>query len=219
MDGAAGVATLAHELIENFEAQAIPAADFDEAFERSHPRALAAEDSLLAELQQSAGERPSGGRLNTYVVDRTTAAERRAGTSRTSHVEAHRSDFVVHELTTARGKDEMKVSRRASVALGTTRVGGFTTRSTARPTGAAAVLRPITDLLSAQPTASVTLKPTARQGLLPAGALWAAVAMEHLRELMADDAILRSERRFQHDAPTVGSANEVEVIVRRPDLP
>ena len=89
----AGVASLAHEIVENYEGQAIPASDWDTAHATVHPAAVAASDAVLEQLQQSAGQAPSGARLNTYLAE-----VKQDGGEKTLRIGAHRNEFFVFDV-------------------------------------------------------------------------------------------------------------------------
>ena len=52
-----------------------------------------------------------------------------------------------------------------------------------------------------------------------AAPFWYHALEEAIRDRMAEDVILRSWRRFNTRPATTGTPNQVEITVRRPDLP
>ena len=211
----AGHAALIHELMENYEAQAVPADDWDDAFDRAHKTAGQAEDATLAELQVAAGETPSGGRLNSY----STKVERPRSGGRTTQrvtvqIETHERDYVVYEEVTVRGADRLTAKRVPSTALGAFTISGFTATSSQLPAGAGSTLQKIADLLDADRTAGVVIRASTTPNAYRRAQSWTATLRRKLRELIAGSATARRDR-MGTGIPASG-ANEVEVTVRRP---
>lgn len=215
----AGVATLAHEIVENYEAQAVPAADWGTAFDVTHEKAMAAETKILDELQAAHGQPRSGERLHTHIAVVKTPGSGKQVSERTLHIEAHEVDYIVFEVVQAGRKEKMKVTRAPATSLGTWHCKGFTSRSRSVPKGSEPTLQKIADLLSKDPTASVVLRATADKASTAAAGIWYHVLQEGVRERMTDNSILRSWRRFSTRPATAGTSNDVEISVRRPDLP
>jgi hypothetical protein len=215
----AGLASLIHEMMENYEAQAVPTADWDDAFSGPHKTALQAEDATLAELQAGAGAALSGGRLNTYqtLVERTVPG-RRTPQQVIERIETHERDYIVYEETKVRGTDRMSVRRVPATVLATFTLAGFTATSNALPSGLKARLQRVADLLDGDPLAGVVLQATTTPDAYARAAFWTARVTNRIRDLMSGDVEATSPRRFGTLVPGRG-ANEVEIIVRRPDLP
>ena len=215
----AGVATLAHEIVENYEAQAVKAEDWGTAFDVTHEQAMVAETKILDELQAAHGQSRSGARLHTHIAVVPGTGKRGKPADRTLHIEAHEVDFILFEVTQVRGRDKMNVTRAPAKSLGAWRCRGFTKESRSVPKGAEPTLQKIADLLSNDPTAAVVLRATADAKSTGAVPFWYHALEEAIRDRMAEDVILRSWRRFNTRPATTGTPNQVEITVRRPDLP
>jgi hypothetical protein len=211
----AGHAALIHELMENYEAQAVPADEWDDGFEGAHKTAGQAEDATLAELQVAAGEAPSGGRLNSYEtkVDKRLPGSR-APQRVTVQIETHEQDYILYEERTVRGTNTLTAKRAPTTALGTFTFQRFKATSSRLPAGAATTLRKIADLLDANATAGLVMRASTTPDAYRRAHSWTAKIGKKVRELMAGDAALK-RGRFGTRIPDSG-ANEVEVTVRRP---
>ena len=80
--GGAGVATLAHELLENYEAQAVPADELGRRLRRAARDGPDAENTILAELQDAAGDRPLGRPVQHLSAGRARPGQPHRCTSR-----------------------------------------------------------------------------------------------------------------------------------------
>ncbi len=211
----AGHAALIHELMENYEAQAVPTDEWDDAFDRAHKTAGQAEDATLAELQAGAGETPSGGRLNSYEtkIDKLLPGGRKPQRV-TVQIETHERDYIVYEELKVRGTNRFTARRVPSTALGTFTLKGFKATSNRLPTGVSGTLQKIADLLDANATAGLVLRASTTPNAYRRAQSWTAKIRKKIRALMAGDAAAKSGR-FGTGVPDSG-ANEVEVIVRRP---
>ncbi len=213
-----GVAKLAHEIVENFEAQAQKDLHWEVAFEVSHKAALQAENTVLAELQAAYGESPSGDRWNTYPVSLKTPAPKgkKAGGTRVMHIEVHANDYVVTEPG-AGAKGGPKITRVNPSSVGTWSVGGFGAKSAALPKGAAATLAAVAKELDADPTASVFIRACSDKSAAAAAVRWADLVQEGITDRMTtSDVIVKSWRRFHLADPIAGAKNAVQIIVRKP---
>ena len=211
----AGQAALIHELMENYEAQAVPTDEWDDAFERAHKTAGQAEDATLAELQVAAGETPSGGRLNSYStkIDKQPPGGGKPQRVRVQ-IETHERDYIVYEELKARGANRLTAKRVASTALGTFTLKGFKATSRRLPSGVSTTLQKIADLLDANATAGVVLRASTSPNAYRRAKSWTAKIGRKIRELMAGSPAAKRDR-FGIGIPDSG-ANEVEVTVRRP---
>ena len=220
----AGVASLAHEIVENYEGQAIPAADWDTAHDTVHPAAVAAADTVLEQLQQSAGQAPSGARLNTYLAEVKVTSKvggRTATKDRTLRIAAHRNEYFVFDVDLTGTSRNLVIRRAPVVKMGTVQVGGFTAQSNAVPKGAAPNLQKVADLLVANPTASLVFSATADATAAPRAWRWYDELWQAIANLMPTKAffLLKDSERYHGEPVRSGSANSVEIEIRRPDLP
>jgi hypothetical protein len=218
----AGVATLAHEIIENYEAQARLTDDWSDVKHETHKGALTEEDTILGELQDALGQPRSGTRRLTFTAvlpgSGHTPAER-ARTERNLKIETHDNDFVVYELGELGTGTIKKVLRAAADPLGSWRVPGFTAASAAIPKGSEATMQKVADLLSKDPTACVMLRPTADANAAPKTFDWCLQVERAIQQRMLDDPIRRSGERFSILPTTVAPTNAIDLTVRRPKLP
>jgi hypothetical protein len=210
------VATLAHEFMENYEAQAVPTADWSTAYRGAHRTALQAENTILDELQDAAGDPRSGGRLSTYRVMLPTPGKKQGPKSgyRLVFIVTHENDYVIHEYV---GATDAITSRRAgSTSLGTFTVKGFTSTSTGVPSGALPALQRLANILDANPTAGIVMRATATPRAAGRTDRWIVELTEQIRDLMSGDVEAKSWTRFGTRVPERGTADAVEIAARRP---
>jgi hypothetical protein len=208
-----GVATLAHEIAENFEGQKlIPQLGARMAMSPSHEVGLGVENKVLDELQTAAGQRLSGARLGDY----TLALPAKTGDHRILNVTIHQHEFVVIERVPAGGtKKKMKITRDPGADLGTWQLSGFGA-SAGLPKGAEATLRQVADIMSKEPAAAVLLQATADTNSASFAEKWLHAVTDGVVNLTKDDPELRSWRRYGNDTTLAGSTNKVQITVRRP---
>jgi hypothetical protein len=208
----AGVASLAHEIVENFEGQAIPAGDWDTAHATVHPEAVAASDAVLEQLQQSAGQAPSGARLNTYLAEVK---------GKTLRIAAHRNEYFVFDVDLAGTSKQLAIRRAPVVSMGVVQVSGFTAQSNAVPKAAAPKLQQVADLLVANPTAGLIFSATADAKAASRVVRWYDQLWTAIENLMPSKAffLLKDDDRYHGEPVQPGSANSVQIEIRRPDLP
>jgi hypothetical protein len=218
----AGVASLAHEIVENYEGQAIPASDWDTAHATVHPAAVAAADAVLEQLQQSAGQVPSGARLNTYLAEVKVPAK--AGgrpTEKTLRIAAHRNEYFVFDVDLTGTSKQLVIRRAPVVSMGVVHVGGFTAQSTAVSKGATPNLQIVADLLVANPTVSLVFSATADAAAAARAERWYDLLWTAIADLMPSKAffLLKDDERYHGEPVRRGSDNVVIIEIRRPDLP
>ena len=189
------MSTLAHEIIENFEAQTVAKDDWRHAHSTVHPTAVAAGDKILEQLQRSAGGALSGGRLNSYIAVVKTAGKG----EKNLRVEAYQNDFIVYEIVTSAKGEKLIVTRVASKTLDASRVAGFTAKTTALPPASAAGVRKAAALLAGDPTATAVLGATATKADAPKAADWNEMVRLAIVAQMPSDVILRSSDRFREE--------------------
>ena len=211
----AGVAKLAHEIVENYAAHSLRDDAF--AFQTAHKEALDAERLVGGELDKSRGVAPAGARRNSFTV----VTGRGAGAS-FLEIEDREHDFMVWSRSFD-GKNVVSGARRAPrERVASYMVKGFAKGSDALPAGATATIKELATLLEGQPTTSALV--TGLSGVEASAGDdrsraigWADSVMQAVVDTAGHE-LTTNWRRFHLEGEHVAGKNCVAVTVDRPFL-
>ncbi|SDO86676.1 hypothetical protein SAMN04515671_2169 [Nakamurella panacisegetis] len=204
----AGTATLAHEITENYAAtdQEVHDAGWEFAHSRVHPGAEAEANQVLEELQLSRGDKPSGRRQTQY-----TFTSGKGPTERTTWAEARENQYHLWDVGPG---GTITHARTAPIV----RLAEFSLELSALwkvlPTTAAPVVARIAELITANPSASVTLRGYTRTGQQATADEWYWAVQSEVAEIVGDS-ILASAQRYAFE-PVLAGDNHVVITVNRP---
>ncbi|HIH74602.1 MAG TPA: hypothetical protein HA306_05140 [Methanosarcina sp.] len=208
-----GVAKLAHEIIENYEAHALKDFNWSVAFSESHKKALEAEDLIEGELGHP------GSRRNTFSL----LINPGKGKPRFSRgIEDREKYFIVWDESFD-SKDTWSNTRRVQrVKVSNYKIDGFTTGSNSLPRGSGAVISALAADLKTNPTASVLVEGFASSGStsdedLKLAVGWAEIVRDKVVDEVADK-LNTNWRRFHIVGNAARAGNSVVITVERPDL-
>ena len=218
----AGVAKLAHEITENFNAHVLLEKDpklvdkqnVNKEIEDSHDLGVAAEDSVLGELQDAAGVARSGRRLSEYIAILGT---RPAQIKR--NIQVHENDYLVWDQRFGDPRGRVISARRAPIKqVAQFQLAGFANPNKAVPEAAGPFLKRVADLLSADRTASVVIRSYAVPSAAKDAVFWAFRTGNAIRDNIPD-VEAASESRLVDRPVESSDINRVTVVVNRPDIP
>lgn len=208
-----GVAKLAHEIVENYEAHALKDFNWSVAFSESHKKALDVEDLIEYELGHP------GSRRNTFSVIINPGK----GKPRFSRgIEDREKYFLVWDQSFD-SKDTWSNARRVSrVKVSNYKIDGFTAGSNSLPKGGDAIITALASDLKKDPTASALVEGFAAAGgtsdeNLKLAEEWAEIVRDKVIEEVADK-LNTHWRRFHLVGNAARSGNSVMITVERPDL-
>jgi hypothetical protein len=207
-----GVAKLAHEIIENYEAHALTDYNWSVAFDASHDKAKRVEDLVEGELGH-----PGAGR-NMFAVY-PKAVKGKDGFNR--WIEDREQYFLVWEQDSKKGT--LSNARRVPrVKVSTYTIDGFTAGSGTLPKEAEAAIAALTTDMKNNPTASALIKGFASIGDSPEDKVrladeWTELVQDKVIELTGD-VIITNWRRFHRMGIPALTRNSVVITLDRPDL-
>ena len=207
-----GVAKLAHEIIENYEAHALTDYNWSVAFDASHDKAKRVEDLVEGELGH-----PGAGR-NMFAVY-PKAVKGKDGFNR--WIEDREQYFLVWEQDSKKGT--LSNARRVPrVKVSTYTIDGFTAGSDTLPKEAEATIAALTTDMKNNPTASALVKGFANVGSSDEDKArlaeeWTEMVQDKVIELTGD-VIVTNWRRFHRMGIPALIRNSVVITLDRPDL-
>jgi outer membrane protein OmpA-like peptidoglycan-associated protein len=204
----AGVATLAHELVENYEAHALKDFNWTVAFDTAHKEAKMAEDLIAGELIG-----PGEGR-NVFP------AEVKSGKRKIiMEIDDRAQYFIVWE----KGDKGKVVNPRkvARVVISKHTISGFS-KKTSLPAGAAQTIKDVVDDMKKNPTASVFIEGFASAGKtsdenVKLGEEWSEKVRDEVIS-QTKDLLLANWRKFHIVGNAAKGRNEVKIKIERPDI-
>ena len=208
-----GVAKLAHEIIENYEAHALTDYNWRVAFDASHAKAKRVEDLVEGELGH-----PGAGR-NMFAVYPKPGKGKKNGFNR--WIEDREHYFLVWDQDSQKGT--LSNARRVPrVSVSTYTIDGFTAGSGALPKEAEATIAALATDMKNIPTASALMKGFASVGGSDGGKVrlaeeWTEMVQDKVIELTGD-VLVTNWRRFHRVGIPALTRNSVIITLDRPDL-
>jgi hypothetical protein len=210
----AGVAKMAHEIVENYAGHdpEVKQHAWQFAFKEAHSRALEAENAIEGELGNP------GARRNTFsvLIDPGKGKPRfmRDIEDRTTH-------FLVMDVSSEKGivSNARRVPR---IPVAKYTIDGFTAGSNSMPKAALTTIAEIAKEMKKTPTASALVEAFASTGRTAdenvRQADLAALELRDMIILVADDQVGVSWHRFETVGHAHKSRNSVEITLERPDM-
>lgn len=208
-----GVAKLAHEIIENYEAHALTDYNWSVAFDASHDKAKRVEDLVEAELGH-----PGAGR-NMFAVYPKPGKGKKNGFNR--WIEDREHYFLVWDQD--RKKGTLSNARRVPrVNISTYTIDGFTAGSSILPKDAEAAIAALATDMKNIPMASALMKGFASVGgsggdKVRLAEEWTEMVQDKVIELTGD-VLVTNWRRFHRVGIPALTRNAVVITLDRPDL-
>jgi hypothetical protein len=207
-----GVAKLAHEIVENYEAHALTGFNWGVAFSASHEKAKTAENVIEGELGH-----PGAGRTMFSVY--LKPGKGKAGFNR--WIEDRENYFLVWDENLKKNTFS-NASRVPRVNVSTYTIDGFTSDSDTLPKGAAATIAALTADMKNNPTASALIQGFASVGGSPGDKVrladeWTEMVQDKVIELTGD-VLITNWRRFHRVGIPALTRNSVVITLDRPDL-
>jgi hypothetical protein len=208
-----GVAKLAHEIVENYEAHSLKDFNWSVAFSESHKKALEAENLIEGELGHP------GSRRNTFSV----LTDPGKGKPRFLRgIEDREKYFLVWDQSFDNKGTVSNARRVPRVKVSTYKIDGFTASSNTLPKTGVAIITKLAADLKKNPTASALVEGFASVGKSPGENLrlaerWAEMVQNEVIDLTADK-MITSWRRFHVEGSAAQGRNSVVITVERPDL-
>lgn len=206
----AGVATLAHELVENYEAHALTDFNWRVAFDSAHKEAKDVEDLITGELIG-----PGEGR-NVFPAE----VKKGKGKRKTLMQIDDRAKYFIVFKHGAEGKvvNARKVER---VNISKHTLSGFSKKD-GLPAGAASTIKDVAAEMKKDPTASVLIEGFASAGKtsdenVKLAEEWAEKVRDEIIS-QTKDLLLANWRKFHIVGNASKSRNEVKIRVDRPDI-
>jgi outer membrane protein OmpA-like peptidoglycan-associated protein len=208
-----GVATLAHEIIENYEAHALKDYTWSVARAASHEKALKTENLIAGELGHP------GSRRNTFAVD----IDPGKGKPRFLRgIQDQEKYFLVWDKSLDSKGTVSNVRRVPRVKVSTYTIDGFTAGSTTLPKAGEATITTLAADLKKIPTASALVEGFATAGSPSAKDLELATKRaEMVRDKVIDkgaDPLTIHWQRFHVVGSAARAGNSVVITVERPDI-
>jgi hypothetical protein len=208
-----GVASLAHEIVENFVGHGRHAAGMGFDFGTSHAAALKTENSVLGELQAAQKVSPSGARQNTYKVLSGSGSRRELWM-----VGARENDFLI-AVTRFGGRGEVIGARRVPRQfVQAVTIGGFSRKSTAVPSAAVKTISDVAAMLNKDPLLCLVLRGTAAKPNTAAEASgWVDLVFDAI-EAAAGKQDVSSVWERTHRESVAGTTDDVRIVLDRPKI-
>jgi hypothetical protein len=208
-----GVAKLAHEIVENYEAHALKDSNWIVAFSTAHENAIKTENLIEGELGHP------GSRRNTFSV---VIDPGKGKPSFLRGIEDRENYFLVWDESFDRKGTVSNARRVQRVKVSTYKIDGFTAGSNNLPKAGEATITALAADLKNNPTASALVEGFAAAGSTPAknirlGQDWAQMVMDEVIDKVADK-LNTHWRRFHLVGSAVQAGNSVVITVERPDL-
>ncbi|MCC4769555.1 DUF4157 domain-containing protein [Methanosarcina sp. DH2] len=208
-----GVAKLAHEIVENYEAHALKDFNWSVAFSESHKMALEVENLIESELGHP------GSRRNTFSV----LIDPGKGKPRFSRgIEDREKYFLVWDESFDSKNTWSNARRVPRVKVSNYKINGFTLGSNNLPKGGDAIITSLAADLKKNPTASALVEGFASAGSTYAENIklaeeWARMVSDKVIDKVADK-LNTNWRRFHVVGNVARTGNYAVITVERPDL-
>ena len=205
----AGVSTLAHEIVENYEAHALKDYNWSIAFDEAHGKAEKIEDLVAGELIGPGSSRNFFPTLVKNGKEQTVMS-----------IDDRAQYFIVWEEGEKGGVVNARKVPRVRVSKQT--ISGFSKDTSSLPQGAAMTIKAVSDDLKKNSTASVlvegfaSIAATSKENDKLATE-WAEMVKD-LIIFLSDDLMVANWRKFHIVGSANKARNEVRITVDRPDI-